>query len=222
MPINFKNIKSLFIVEDEEFVKKASSANPEVKKTEDGGKPEVAKEHVVIDTGKISDKFTNILFSAMEGQNLPGIDYLEYRQSLKSLEKMPMEEAVRYQSAFAMAQAMGAVPQKLIDSANHYLEVLKGENAKFNQSLLNQKKEQITNRETNIQQLNTGVQQKEDQIKKLTAEIDKHKAEIEKLKQDISDADIKLKETSEAFIATYGSITAQILQDVENMKKFLK
>ncbi len=223
MPINLKNFKSLFIVDDEEFARKASGAENEPQPESKSTKAEVpAPDPGNIDSSRISDKFMSILFSALEGQNLPGIDYLEYKQSLKSLAKMPMEEAVRYQSAFAMAQAMGAVPQKLIESANHYVEVLKGENAKFNQSLVNQKKEQITDRETTIQKLQASVAEKEELIKKLSTEIEKSKADMQQIQKDITDATGKLKDTSDAFIATYNTVVSQILQDVENMKKYLK
>ena len=55
---------------------------------------------------------------------MEGFDYLEYKQSLQSLEKMNMDNQTRYQSAFAMAQTMGAKAKNLIDSAQYYLKVM--------------------------------------------------------------------------------------------------
>ena len=40
---------------------------------------------------------------------------------------MPMDEQTRFQSAFAMAQTLGATTEHLMHSANHYLEILKKE-----------------------------------------------------------------------------------------------
>jgi hypothetical protein len=78
-------------------------------------------------SGKVSDKFYDILFGAMEANNQEGFDYLEYKKSLQTLSKMPMDEQTRYASAFAAAQAMGITASKLNESAQFYLNILKSE-----------------------------------------------------------------------------------------------
>ncbi len=223
MAFDFKNIKSLFVVEDgapspskpKQSSTKKNTVPPDPKKV-------LSKESKSGEPGKVSVKFTDILFGALEKNNLPGVDYLEYRQSLQSLEKMPMEEKVRYQSAFAMAQAMGATPQKLIETATHYLDVLKGEEAKFKEALAKQESSKVEGRKKKIDQLEATMQQKAEQIKKLTAELEKHKAEKESLGKEINKAIGHMETTKNNFIASYNSLVSQILTDVENMKKFLK
>ena len=158
----------------------------------------------------------------MEKANLPGLDYLEYRQSLKSLEKMPMDEQVRYQSAFAMAQAMGATPQKLIESASHYIDVLKTEEAKFEQALKHQVTERIGNRQEMLKNLELTIQQKAEQIKKLTQEMEQHRQDMEKLNGEIREATSKVETTKNDFIASYNVLVSQIMADVESMRKYLK
>ena len=73
----------------------------------------------------------DVLAEALQNNNIDGVDYFEFRQSLLSLSKISMDEKTRYQSAFAMAQAMGATPKQLIETAEHYLNVLKNEEHKF-------------------------------------------------------------------------------------------
>ena len=172
--------------------------------------------------GKVTGKFSKILFEALEKNNLPGVDYLEYKQSLKSLEKMPMEEKVRFQSAFAMAEAMGATPQKLIESAGHYINILKGEEAKFEQALANQQSSQIKSRQEKLQSLEATIKQKADQIKKLTQDMEKHRSEMDKLQKEIGSATAKVETTKNNFIASYNALVAQLLADVDKMKKYLK
>lgn len=219
MPIDFKSIKSLFIVED---------PNAEPKKAQQEKTSEAQPTAPVnfdlppSKPGEANPKFIEVLLGAMEKGNLPGVDYLEYRQSLKSLEKMPMDEQVRYQSAFAMAQAMGATPQKLVESAAHYLDVLKAEQSKFDAALRNQTSERIGNRQELKKQLESTIQQKSEQIKKLTAEIEQHRAEMGKLDHEIQDATSKVSATKNDFVASYQLLVSQINFDVENMKKFLK
>lgn len=223
MPFDFKSIKSLFIVEEEkpgnpqpkEDKASPSKTDPDPNDTrlgdEETGRP-----------GEVSDKFLQVLFGAMEKANLPGMDYLEYKQSLRSLEKMPMEDGVRYQSAFAMAQTMGATPKKLIESANHYLDVLKGEQSKFEQALAKQNKEKVGGPQEKFSSLEAVIQQKEEQIRQLTQEIKQHQQEMEQIRLDLKEATSKIRMTHDDFIASYNTLVAKILGDVENMKKYLK
>ena len=135
-----KNLKSLFFIEEEDPKKTATAKKKQVaapKSTRQKAKdpsPAISPSpegH----PGKITGKFVDILFKAMEKNNIDGFDYLEYKQSLNSLKKMPMDEATRYQSAFAMAQTMGANPQMLATTAQHYIDVLRKEEEAFENAL---------------------------------------------------------------------------------------
>ncbi len=219
MPFDLKSIKSLFIVEDPNAAPKTVADKDEPQKQ--------AANQVDFDlppshAGEANERFIEVLLGAMENGNLPGVDYLEYRQSLKSLAKMPMDEQVRYQSAFAMAQAMGATPQKLVESAAHYLDVLKAEQSKFDQALRNQTADRIGNRQAMMANLDTTLKQKAEQIKKLTQEMEQHRSEMEKLDAEIKEATSKVLATKGDFVASYDLLVSQINVDVENMKKFLK
>ena len=153
-----KNLKKWFIVDDEEFKDKMSGESagdadivPEQKtkpistpKSTSSSSSASSTSSSTAPSGKSSPKFTNILLQAMEANNLDGFDYLEYKQSLHNLAKMPMDEQTRYQSAFAAASTMGATPAKLVKTAHFYLDVLKKEEAKFAQALANQKDKQLS------------------------------------------------------------------------------
>ncbi len=220
MPIDFKSIKSLFVVADENAASNAAASDAQ---PASGSQPApVNFDPQPARHGEATPKFIEVLLKAMEAANLPGVDYLEYRQSLKSLEKMPMDEQVRYQSAFAMAQAMGATPHKLSESAGHYLSVLKTEQSKFDEALRNQTTERIGNRQQTIKNLDATLKQKAEHIKKLTQEMELHRAEMEKLEIEIREATAKVEGTKNDFFASYQSLVAQINVDMENMKRFLK
>ncbi len=218
MPIDFKSIKSLFVVDDPNAPAKKPAAEPAAPSQPSAANIDLPPSR----PGEANPKFLEVLMKAMEGANLAGVDYLEYRQSLKSLEKMPMDEQVRYQSAFAMAQAMGATPQKLVDSAVHYLDVLKSEQSKFEEALRNQTTDRIGNRQEMLKNLDATLKQKAEQIKKLTQEMEQHRAEMEKLEHEIKEATSKVSTTKNDFVASYQVLVSQINVDVENMKKYLK
>ncbi len=221
----FKNLKSLFIEEVDDGSKKGQPEKPTSQGKSVKGKAEkqpTTKTDAKPSSGKASAKFMEILFKAMEDNNLDGFDYLEFKQSLKSLEKMPMDEQTRFKSAFAMAQTMNASPDGLIQTANHYLNVLKKEETKFGEALANQRTKQIGDKEQQLKEFGTEVQNKTAQIKKLTLEIEKLQKAIDRIKQDLAKASVKVESTKNDFEASYDIVVSQITKDIENMKRFLK
>ena len=172
--------------------------------------------------GAVNEKFMQALSGAMEAANLDGFDYFEFKLSLKNLASMPMDEATRYKSAFAMASTMGATPEKLINAAIHYLDILKNENAKFSQAAENQRAAQVGNKQSQADNLDAVIKQKAEQIRQLTTEIDQHRKDITKLNDEIGQATVKVAQTQQDFAASYQSLVGQIEQDVTNMKNYLK
>jgi flagellar motility protein MotE (MotC chaperone) len=214
-----KNLKSLFIIEEEKPQKDSGKQAEPPEKQPSGpvtAKPKGGEE------GHVNKAFIEVLLNAMEKSNLQGFDYMEYKQSLNSLKKMPLDEPTRYQSAFAMAQTMGATPENLILTAEHYLDILKEEERKFEEALVKQKQERIGGREQEIKKIEGEVKAKAEEIKKLTGEIEAQQKQIESLRKEIAESAVKVETTGKDFTASYNSLAGQIRLDVENMKKYLK
>lgn len=221
----FKNLKSLFIEEDatSEKVEKSHppQAEKQVKNTGPIESPRVAESDEG-DPGQVTQRFSEILLKAMEVNNLNGFDYLEYKQSLQSLAKMPMDEATRYQSAFAMAQTMGATPGKLIETAQHYISVLQNEEKKFEEALAHQTTVQIGSKQQEIGAIEESISKKSEQIKKLTQEIQAEQQRATEMKNEIQEAAKKVQTTKNDFIASFNSLVEKINKDIQNMSKYLK
>ena len=223
----WKNIKSVFVVEDETLIQndqKGQSAETVASKsaTVPQNNSPIIEQSTSGEPGKVTTKFIDILLGAMEKSNLDGFDYLEYKQSLSSLAKMPMDEKTKFQSAYAMAQTMGATPQKLMDSATHYINVLKQEEHKFEQAIANQIDGKIGSKKGQIQQLEAVIKEKVAQIEQLTKEINQHQQAMDGLSNEISEETVKVESTKNDFIASYNQLVAQIHTDIEKMKNYLK
>lgn len=230
----FRKLKGVFIIEDPNAPAPKTSVQPDnsqnASKEADNSpvqKPTERSQPTYIPPfengqGKMNEKFADALFRAMEAANIDGFDYFEFKQALKNLETMPMDEATRYKSAFAMAQTMGATPTKLMNTASNYLEVLKKEEAKFQQAANNQVQSQIGNKKNEIENLDAVIHQKSAQIKKMVDEIEQHKKEMDILNQDITQASSKVAQTKADFDATYTMLLNQIEKDIENMNNYLK
>jgi chromosome segregation ATPase len=146
---------------------------------------------------------------------------MEFRQALANLAKMPMDESTRFQSAYAMAQTMGVTKQKLLESAQFYLQILGAEQAKFNEAHAQQRQKLIGGREDEIKTHESAIQQKTEQIQKLTQEIEQHRQQSEKVRADIQDSTIKIETTRSDFEASFAAVAGSLQQDAQKIQQYL-
>jgi uncharacterized protein (DUF3084 family) len=217
----FKKFKSVFIVEDPNAPKSAPAAESAAPPAATAASSVPASAPIVQVSGSVSDRFVEILAGALEKNNQAGFDYFEFRQSLANLGRMAMDEKTRYQSAFAMAQTMGVTPAKLIESAQFYLQILGGEESKFNEAHAQQRAKLIGNREEEIKNLEAAIQQKTQQISELTRQIEEHRQRSEQIRAEISESTVKIETTKADFDATYATVVAQLQEDVTKIKQYL-
>jgi hypothetical protein len=217
-----KNLKSLFIVEEEPAKQKkqeAKSVAPESTPVESA----VSIDRSTVEgSGSVNRKFLDILLKSLEDSNQKGFDYLEYKQSLQSLRKMNMDEETRFKSAFAMAQTMGATPQTLSKSGEVYLQILKSEEEKFKQSMINQRKLKVDEKQASLENMDKWIANKEAEIEKIKLQIEKKIASKSKMEQEVAKANKKIQTVSNNFMATYDHLVVQINEDLEKIKRYLK
>ncbi|MCB0516843.1 MAG: hypothetical protein R2798_03025 [Chitinophagales bacterium] len=220
----FKNLKSLFVVDDENKV-----ATPENKTSEN--QSENTPENTTTTPqsadapptqGSIDDNIINTLLQAFEKNNLEGFDYLEYKKSLQALAKMPIDEATKFRTAFATASTMGLTFPKLIETANYYQQILNKEKAQFEQALRAKNNDGVEQKLAVKESLQKSIAEKSEAIKQLTQEIQTLQTKIESIDTDIADVRNKLETTRLNFEASYDFIAAQLEGDIKKMNEYLK
>ena len=221
----FKKFKSLFIIEDGATPQESKSApehEPGPKKEAVVNPDKVFKvEAVSGGVGKVQDKFLEVLFGALSSSNHEGFDYMEFKDFLRSLANVPMDDSTRIKSAFATAQTMGATKEKIITSAREYLKLLSNEQTKFQEALVGQKERNLTGKQNEIKQLEQTIKSKESEIEKLKSDLVAHRSQIGVLEKDINAASEKLAQTANDFEATYQALVGQIQGDVKNIESHL-
>jgi predicted nucleic acid-binding Zn-ribbon protein len=179
----------------------------------------------------INDIFANIdtldaksvdsLLKAIEKNNIPGFDFVEFKQSLSALSKMQMEESMAFKSAFATASTVGLTKQKLLESGEFYKSVLRKEKELFDAALINQ--------------IKIKVEGKQNEVKKLQEDIEKHKQQIMSLEKQIEDArDViqsadaviktekeKIDTTKNNFEKAFDQLSSQIDTDLKNINQYI-
>ncbi len=225
-----KNLKSLFIVEDDTNSKgqkkassKKSSTKPPVQKPVKEESPRPASPSAPKPTsGQVQEKFTNTLLQAIEANNIDGFDYIEYKRAIQNMGEMAMDEATRYKSAYAMAETMGVTVDHLIKTAKFYVGVLNKEEQKFTETLQRQVQQKIGQRQDHIKGLEDAIQHKTQQIEQLKKEIEEHKKMLDKTNEEVSGVQSKLNETKGNFDASYLHIKNQLEEDIRKMTQYLK
>ncbi len=210
-----KKIKSLFIIEEEDKSSKSVS-NPQRERIKDGV-PE-KKIPPIVDE---SSPFVDALLGAIDRNNLEGFDYLEFKRSLQSLGDLSQDEAMRFKSAFAVAQTMGISKEKLLQTAQHYLSVLQQEEQKFERALSQQKERQIDTKVKQAEAFEQTIYQKVQQIKELTTEVEAYQARVAQLKTELEEATNKIVNTKNDFSAAHYALIAQIESDMHKIKQYL-
>lgn len=219
----FKKLKSLFVIEEgtptEDNKSSGQAEGPKKEST-----PTKSFVPVVADgnlKGQVQNKFLEVLFGALESSNQEGFDYLEFKDFLRSLANVPMEDSIRFKSAFATAQTMGATKEKILESAKIYMDLLAKEETKFQEALNSQRDKNLTSKHNEIKKLEQTIADKQTEIEKLKKDLEEHRNKIGALENEINAASDKLGQTASDFAATYQALLSQIQDDVKNIESHL-
>lgn len=172
-------------------------------------------------TGGLDPKTVEFLAQALDKNNLPGFDYIEFLQALDKLSQMQIDEATAFRSAFATASTVGLTKEKLLETAAHYKQVLIDEKQKFDLALQNQQDQRVANKLKEIADLKEQIKRNEEMIKRLQDEISKSQATVRDTDFVIEKEIQKIESTKNNFLQTHQSILAQIDKDIDNINKYL-
>ncbi|HZV68283.1 MAG TPA: hypothetical protein VFG10_02025 [Saprospiraceae bacterium] len=221
----FKKLKSLFVIEEgnpSQEEKTTTAENNEAPRSEKTISHKASSVTPVAGVkGQVQDKFLEVLFEALQTNNQEGFDYLEFKDFLRSLANVPMDDSTRFKSAFATAQTMGATKDKILGSAKQYIAILGKEESKFQEALSGQKDRNLTGKQDEIKNLEKTIRDNEAEIEKLKSGIENHKKQISTLETEINSASEKLAQTASDFGATYQALLSQIQDDVKNIESHL-
>lgn len=169
----------------------------------------------------LDERSLNSLTKALEKHNLPGFDYIEFKQALGRLLELDMDEATAFKSAYATASTMGLTKEKLLKTTAHYKSVLLKEKQQFDQALKKQMEQRVNSKMSEVAKLKKQIEEYKQKIQELEQKIAKSQETIDHADEHIQAAKEKLSGTQEAFEHTLQSIVNQIDKDIENINVYL-
>lgn len=237
-----KNLKSLFIIEEEETLpsKKSSQPSKTFPLKQKGTPSSIPANRIIKDESakppiipapkpkpkvpkiKINKEHLEHLLSAMEDTNLDGFDYLEFKDSLEALsKKVQMDEATRYKSAFTVASSVGLNVNKLTSSIMHYLKILQEEKNRFHENNLKEMKDKVIDRKKIVIKMEKGIRDKKARIEKLKKEIDLDQRKMIDELAEVSQEEDKVKAVEKDFDTAYNFLVGKIDRDLRNIRNYL-
>ncbi|MBN1416974.1 MAG: hypothetical protein JW973_17895 [Bacteroidales bacterium] len=210
MAFDLKKIKGLFVqqIEDESSSGQATSTD-EVKV-----KPVVSDDkHTIV----IDEKILNSLMKAIQDNNLPGEDYIEFMDALKAMSGITLDEKTKIQTALATLSTKGLSKEKIVESGNYYIKVLNNEKDKFTTILKEEIDKKVKSRNQEIASLEAENKKNYEKIAQLSSDIEATKNRILNVKAEITQADSKIKEAENRFNTTFSFVLKQIQDNIRKI-----
>lgn len=173
------------------------------------------------DAHGLDERSVEFLTNALEKNNLPGFDYIEYKQSIGALSSMNIDEMTAFKSAYATAATMGLTKEKLLKTAEHYKGVLNQEKTQFDAALEKQLQQRVKSKQDEVIKLKKQIEDYQLKIKQMQDKILEYESILANADEDIRGSMEKIDSTRDNFETTLRSIVNQIDKDVENINRYL-
>lgn len=169
----------------------------------------------------LDTKSLEFLLNAMKANAQAGFDYIKFKQSIATLQTMNMDEATAIKSAFATASTLGITKDKIIESVQHYKQVLQKEKTEFDTAHAKQKELRINQKQSETQFLQEKIKAHQNQIAELEKQIKEFQSKIDNSDKEIEEARQKIEDTKHRFDETYSHFENVLKNDTDIFNKYL-
>lgn len=161
----------------------------------------------------LNSKMISVILSAIKEGHIDQFDYLKFKQSVLSMQKMGMDEETSIKSAFATASTMGLTKAGLLKTVDHYANIINKEKDEFAQTLKKQISVQIEKPRLEAENADTEIQKRRDQIAQLEKEIKILQQKKETVGETITTNTQKINMTRDAYAEVYQAFMSSITND---------
>jgi uncharacterized phage infection (PIP) family protein YhgE len=175
-------------------------------------------------TGTVDAKFAEHFAGVLAKNNLPGPDYFEFRETLRSLASLGLSEDQQYQAAWASFKALGGAPDvaRLTSTANQYLAILGKDREAFGQSVEAAIAERVGGLQREQQQLQADSEALTRQLAEIQQKLAANATRLAAIGGEVAEQSGRLNQNRQNYEATYGHFTSQIRADLAKIAQYLK
>lgn len=174
--------------------------------------------------GVFDQKFAELFERVIAENNIPGLDYFEFRQALQSNAGIAgLNEAASFVVAFNGLRAgdPSLTKDTLTSSIDHYKKVLAEEEVEFNGELKRQTEIEVASKRGKAKELNQENEAHLQKIKELNELISANQQEVIKLNNEASVAEAKISQTEKNFIKTLAHVVSKLDTDKQKITELI-
>jgi hypothetical protein len=165
-------------------------------------------------------KFNQHFDELFDKANLPGPDYFEFSKMCQAMNTLT--DDVKFTAAFGGLQVQGLTKEKLLESANHYINIIDEDANKFNTAIDQKILADVQSKRSGADQKRKSIADREEMIKNLQQEIANESIEISKLESEASEQEQKANQKSLTYKAACEARKAMITSDLQKINNLIK
>ncbi len=161
---------------------------------------------------EIDPRYEKQILDSVRKADQPGPDFLEFSEAVKSLRSSSptISEDDSIRSTFIVMKSSGVTKERLLETAKHYLDVIKSEKNTFESSILKASKERVEAPQQQIQDMLNENNNLQTQILELQRKVENNNKSISTKRDEITQAQTKLEVNKKRFHNTVTKIENDI------------
>ncbi len=199
-----KRILSTFVEMDETNERKAEPAAPP------------RSTDAVTSTSTVvfaSDKFKVYFDNLFKESNMPGPDYYEFTRMIDAMSAIP-DEKTRFVSAYAGLSLQGLDKDKLVKTANQYLDIIDNDAKNFNSTVDKAMQDKVVGKKKEMED-------KAKRIQDLTREIGELSQKLDAIRNEIQENEQKIQANSSTYSHESNTLKNKIAQDIQKINQYI-
>lgn len=203
-----KRILSTFVELDEDAEKKSekTTASAPVSRNTDA----VTSTSTVVFA---SDKFKVYFDNLFKETNFPGPDYFEFSRMIEAMSAIP-DEKTRFISAYAGLSLQGLDKDKLVKTANQYLQMVDNDARNFQSTVDKALQEKVIGKKKEMESTARRIQE-------LAKEINDLNAKMEAFTNDIRENEEKIHSNANTYKQESDNMKNKITQDIQKINQYI-
>lgn len=165
--------------------------------------------------GVADDKFVKMLEGVITENNIPGLDYFEFKQAVENMKALPIDEATKFITVFSILQGQGCTKEILLISIDKYVGLINKEHETFNGELADTFKEKVESKKAKIEQSQQKIVELSNQIKELNDFIITGTQEVQQ-------EEMKLRLAEANFKQSVDKVVSVLTTDKEKITNYIK
>ena len=172
--------------------------------------------------GQVDTEMAKILEDAIQEANIPGFDYIEFRDVLANMASLGLPEQKLFQAAFASAQIAKITKAQLLEAIAFYLKVIETKAQEFREYVAGLEATDVSGKDQKIADLEKLIEADALQIQQLTTSIGERRQKQDALRMEKAQADLDIKNKTAAFEATKATIVNKLNADHNKINTYIQ